>query len=797
MISLERGLTTDSKADVAAALELGECDTDALLALSVIADNLGETRESVRLLRELLAVEDCADSVRLKALNNLGSHLTATAPTEALDILKQAAALASQGFDHVSAVISHNIGSAYAYSGDLPAAMAAFHQAEQQLAKLGSPSVEHLLEVARIFGELQLVPEARSAAARAVGQLGGEGGAMVRADALLRLSMLARCDGDVPAAMRALEEATTLFGSQSRPYGLAAVVVERGSIALDHGGLTNELAEEVESAATQLASLGKVPESASARLLAAELYSRCGAPERAAAQWRDAIFNEPGVDQASAMVAKCRLAQHLGDPVEAMRAALDAMDHIDATVTLAQDCDLRFRMGVRRPQFELIHRDALRGSDPSKILDLLLQSRPPAPLLAAKVDLTLEADVESWRECERLLGSEEFLQSCSPEQLVALRRRSNALEQHLRTQRWSLSAARTAGRFDPESHSQQHGAPGGLESVSEDLNLRDLLAVVRMGDEAVGLTLSDGRPHLTRLCPWELLLTDVSRLGRLLARLAMASSRHGEPATGGAVTRRDSLIEQIRHCSATLGDVLRPALERVGDTVVLLTDRRLDGVPWCVIEDLGQRCVQVAAYEAPRSLWTRADAGPHSTPSEATVMLGAGPGLVHAAEELARLAEVWVDRTVRVEGRLRSSTLLDSFNSHVVHLAAHGELRQDSPLFATLSLCDGPVTIAELLQQPRMPNVVCLSACSLGGRPQRSVVAGVVPMMLQYGISEAVAATVALSDAYAPSLAEVVHRSLADGQSAARGLQRARLERTTSPQEHLARCTMSSFVALR
>jgi CHAT domain-containing protein len=49
-----------------------------------------------------------------------------------------------------------------------------------------------------------------------------------------------------------------------------------------------------------------------------------------------------------------------------------------------------------------------------------------------------------------------------------------------------------------------------------------------------------------------------------------------------------------------------------------------------------------------------------------------------------------------------------------LHLAAHGRLRRDNPLFSSLLLDDGPLTVYDLESLPSVPAEIVLSACSAG-----------------------------------------------------------------------------------
>jgi len=788
MIALEVGEADKSTSDIARARELGGSDSEALFGLSVIADTVGETNESIRLVRVVLADPGCPLDVRLKALNNLGSQLMVTDPAAALRALRQAAALAKSEFEHVGAIVTHNMGSAFAYAGDLPAAMMHFQQAEEQIVALGSPAAEHLLGVARVLGDLHLLPEARSAAARAVTQLEGEGGALVRADALLQLAGLARVDGDAATASAALADARRLYETQSRWYGVALADAEAASLAFEQGESTAEWAVRAAAAATRLSVLGKVVESAKARWIAGEIEAVLGRPAVAAEHWSDEIFDRPAADADLARLARCRAAAARHDHDTALRIAESGLAGVDEAAALAQDVDLRFRVGRRRAAFEQAYRQSLASVDPTVALDGMLRRRPPSPVSWSDVPRGVAEDLAAWRECERRLRSGEFTREASAEQIAALRRHAAGLEQRLRRARWS--AAATEDRPATIGEAPEETRPCGIEGVVDQLDGRDLLALIHVDSDLIAYTVTGGKVARHAIGPWEDVSTTARRLSGLLSRRSLRMRSDVAATRPEASGPLDLRIDRTRR---DLDRWLAPALTAVGDSVVVLADRDLDGVAWGAVHGLFERSVQVAALEAPQS---RAVREPRA-PQRWKVLLGGGPALGHAGEELESLALVWSTRRPTIEPALTARALLDRFGSDVVHVAAHGELRQDNPQFAALSLADGPVSVGELLDCEVVPRVLYLSSCWLGARPSRSPVPGVAAMLAQRGVHEIVASTTALDDAAAPALATHVHRAVERGASTADGLRGARAEPSLSAGERLSRACVNSFVALR
>src|SRR5919199_284596 len=52
--------------------------------------------------------------------------------------------------------------------------------------------------------------------------------------------------------------------------------------------------------------------------------------------------------------------------------------------------------------------------------------------------------------------------------------------------------------------------------------------------------------------------------------------------------------------------------------------------------------------------------------------------------------------------------------ARLVHVACHGTFRSDNPLFSSLTLADGPLTVYDIEALARAPRRLVLSACESG-----------------------------------------------------------------------------------
>ena len=108
------------------------------------------------------------------------------------------------------------------------------------------------------------------------------------------------------------------------------------------------------------------------------------------------------------------------------------------------------------------------------------------------------------------------------------------------------------------------------------------------------------------------------------------------------------------------------------------------------------------------------------------------------------------------------------------HVAAHGHFRADAPLFSSLVLADGPLTVHDLHGLHEPPRSLVLSACDSGGAaPIGSYEAlGLVSSLLGMGTSDVMASVVPVNDVATLAVMTEVHRAAAEGGTLARGLAR-------------------------
>jgi CHAT domain-containing protein len=159
------------------------------------------------------------------------------------------------------------------------------------------------------------------------------------------------------------------------------------------------------------------------------------------------------------------------------------------------------------------------------------------------------------------------------------------------------------------------------------------------------------------------------------------------------------------------------------------------------------------------------------------VVVVEGPGLPGAAGEVAALAGRYPDATCLVGPAATvaaTATALDG--AALAHVAAHGAFRVDNPLFSSLQLADGPLTVYDLEGLARAPRRLVLSACDAGlsGVRPGDELMGLAGALFALGMSTLVASVIPVPDAATKELMLALHRALQGGAGPAEALARAR-----------------------
>jgi tetratricopeptide (TPR) repeat protein len=372
----------------------------------------------------------------------------------------------------------------------------------------------------------------------------------------------------------------------------------------------------------------------------------------------------------------------------------------------------------------------------------------------------------------------------SSAQLAILRDTTHRLAEARRTNQPIDQLERERRRAESAVRSLHHQQLGAFDQSGERLDIDRLIGEVS-ATAFVELVDVDGTLHVLV----------VSR-GRVRRRVAGTVAEALELAERG----RFALRRAARGGSFDPGD-LDQRLQEVllGDAVRVIPDGpvviaptvRLHGAPWALLPCLADRPFSLVPSAAQ---WLRA--GEVKPPRSKTLHLIAGPGLGTGGAEVPRLKRRHPD-AVLLRGRKATvdAALAALDGARLAHVAAHGHFRADSPLFSSLEMADGPLTVYELERLKRAPYRLVLSACESGvlAPVGAEELLGLAAALFSLGSAGLVCSIAEVNDEATASLMVTLHDELAAGADPAAALHAVR---RAAAGDALAAATAAAFVAL-
>ncbi|MFF7450264.1 MULTISPECIES: CHAT domain-containing protein [unclassified Streptomyces] len=294
----------------------------------------------------------------------------------------------------------------------------------------------------------------------------------------------------------------------------------------------------------------------------------------------------------------------------------------------------------------------------------------------------------------------------------------------------------------------------------------------RLGDDVrlVELVVLDGRVQV--------LLCGQGRVRRYEAgRLADAETEAEHVQAGlrrlahpGAEARLPLVLEAGRRLQEQL---LGPAVAQLGSgPVVVVPPARLHRVPWALLPALRERVLSVSPSA---SGWLRARET--EPPPGGRQVLVRGPGLATEGAEVSELADRYGGSTVLEDDEARVPRVLEELDgAALAHIAAHGTFRADSPLFSSLRMADGPLIVHDFERLDRSPYRIILSCCDTArfASVGADELLGLVTALLPLGTAGVVACTAPVNDTAVVPLMLALHKGLDAGLSLAEALRDAR-----------------------
>ncbi|TCO50242.1 CHAT domain-containing protein [Kribbella antiqua] len=653
--------------------------------------------------------------------------------------------------------------------GDLPTAMRFLDDAQRLVDELGVLEPDLFANKCLVLLAAGLARDALTEINSALERIEQQRGSAVRrAELLYCAGLAAHASGALDLAESRSRDAMKLFRRQQRPWWAAraelALIQSRYAggdrtarllrtgrrLSAELDGLDPDLAAEAHLLTGWLALARSDATEARHHLKVAAGARNRGLRARGAGWLAQAALHR-GDGRSRAMLAACRQGLSL---IEIYMRTLGATElRVLATAQGAELAAIALRYAVQRGNA----RQVLEWSERWRATVLAI---PPVRPQAGD---DLVADLAALRSLTHRLeaGYDQRLGS------GPLQRECRRLESVVR-RRVLLTPGAAGGRPD-----RFHSA-----DLLDRLGDRSLVELTDVDDQLYAIVAARGRVHLKPVGPTQ---QATHRLSHALFALRREAAGRG--------THELDLDEiGVRLETALLGE----AVKHLDDgPVVVVPTGRLHAVPWSLLPSLRHRPTSVAPSAA---AWLRAqNAVPPAT--DRVVLIG-GPQLSTGLEEVRRLAELYPDAVVLTDADATAEAVLEAMDgASLVHVAAHGRFRADSPLFSALELGDGPLTVYDLERLERAPHRVVLSSCSsaLGGPSGADELLGLVSALVALGSSGVVASVVPVNDPATVPLMLGLHGRLRAGDDLAEALAQAR---ASAGVGRSARTAAQSFIAL-
>ena len=657
--------------------------------------------------------------------------------------------LSETGQDFEAAQALHNRALAAHQRGDLPRALTLFDEVTERYSAMRHVSPELFIDHSHALLTAGLIEEAQALCTAALAE---ELSPVHRADLVLVLALVALARGDAELAEAQADHACRLFRAQLRPGSVdrARLLRLRARHLTDHPELqpwtledrdppertararTARDAQLLRDADALIASLqaSRSPDLSVALVLRGRIARYAGLPDVA----RDSLAAAaaarragPPLSRAAGWLAAALLADQVDDRRALYAACRQGLDAVDEHRAILGDLELRALASGHGIEFaRLAVASAVQSRRPRDLWWWAERWRAAAlnGTVTRPDDPTLRREVAALRDVTRRLGA---LTDGDPASLTVLQAERNRLESSIRRAHHRMRSGRDS----------DFGVPAGLDltTVLAELGEGLLLSFVNDG----------GTLHLVLVCQRRVRHLEIGSVAAAAREADFARFALRRAASGRLVNLEHTAA---RLESALLGDhgaTLRRIIEDRDRPVVVVPPAGLLTAPWGLLPLFAESPLSVSPSV---TQWLKARRSGRDRSSE-HVSLITGPGLSTRESEVTNLSPIHHGALVLPAERATVSAALEILDgAALAHIAAHGTFRAEAPLFSSLQLADGPLTVHDLEELRRPPRSIILSACDSGGAapigPHEAL--GLVSALLGMGTSDVLASVVPVND---------------------------------------------------
>lgn len=746
--------------------------------------NRGRLAEAARLYRRVLATPGVPADVRAKIANNLGVIESQRGrPQVALGWLDQAARAAAGVGPAYVALVAESRASATVQAGRLTDGLALFAEAARLWQAAGLPLGELRVEQADALVELRLLPEAHEQARAAVELLDRQGVHLMAAEAQLRVAQLSLLMDEAGPAAQLAEQVAGRFRRQRRASWAARADLVAIEARLRSGESRSTDIGAARRAAATLQRSGLPAAAVQASLIAGRVAAACGRRELAATAWEQARVLSRGAP----VLVRLR-----GRVAGALAGRLDGKDAVVLRHSRAGLADLaRHRAALASHELRVLASGQgvelgrlglaalVRSGSPAQVLEWMERTRAAAvsavePAGGPAVDdelAAMRAVQAELREHERGAGRRGPVAGTRRAQLVS---RQAELEARIRQTSWLRRGDGPARR--PRL---------STAALREVLDGQVLVEYDVLDGELIAAVVEPGRTRLVRLGPVAAVRFEISSLLFALRRLAWRPLPPASTAAALTVARAGL----ARLAGMLIGSLRLP--EHPGLVVVPVGD--LQRVPWSALHPAPVSIAPAAA------MWERSARQRAYLAGTGGVVLVAGPDVPGGAREIALLGEIYPDAVVLEPPASTTGGVTAALaGAGLAHLACHGRVRSDNPIFSSLLLSDGPLTVHELELRGSAPHRIVLAACESGTEVayEGNETLGFVSSLLARGSAGLVASAIVVPDWDVVPLMGALHGAVRDGATLAAALHTARSTvDQDDPRSFVGWCAFNAFGA--
>ena len=660
-------------------------------------------------------------------------------------------------------------------SGDLPAALAFIDEATPIFRRLKVPTTALHIDRCAVLLAAGLAEDALAEAEAAVTEMEQiHGRSTKKAELLLMAANCALAAAQPQVAQDWVQAAYRLSRSQRSAWWQAHAARVLVQARYEVGPASPALLRQANRAAAQLDALG-ASDAAQAHLLAGRIALKLGRRDDAERHLGAAARTRrrgPALSRISGWLGEALRAEAADRPGQMLAACRRGLDVLDEHRFTLGASELRAQATVHGAELAaLAQRHAAQAGRPRLLLTWSERWRGAAlavPAVRPLADAELNASLAALRTVTRDLDEARS----QGKQSTSLQREQQRLEKAVRA-----SSLRSPGASHPGQ------APFRSADLLDRIGSAQLIEIVDIDGGLYVLTCGAGRVRQFAAGR----VSDAVRAADF-ARFALRRLARSRPGDDPGSAQSILAAAGPRLQQALLG----PAVRHLGDgPIVIVPTGTLPPIPWTLLPALGDRVVSVAPSAG---AWMRADAAP--APRQRHVTLARGPGLASDGAEVPLIAPFYDDVTVLAASEATAEKVLYALDgAWLGHIAAHGNFRADSPLFSSLHMYDGPLTVYDFEQLHRAPYRLVLSSCDSGvlAPAGANELLGLVSSLLPLGTAGIIAAIVPLNDQAVVPIMVDLHRYLRSGQTLAESIYKVRRGLGDDPVQQ---ATAASLVTL-